>query len=106
MDMENFIKNLSPELQEKARQCGSIDELIALAGEEKVELPDEALAAIAGGSGDNSQRCKNKSRTRCPKCGSGSDKITLLSRKKEYGMVSLHLKCENCGEKWFYTEGI
>ena len=49
MNLEDYIKNLSPELQEKARACGSAEELLALAKEAKVPLPDEALAAIAGG---------------------------------------------------------
>ncbi len=31
MNLEDFIKNLPPELQEKARACGSASELLALA---------------------------------------------------------------------------
>ena len=49
MSFEDYIKDLSSDLQEKARACGSFDELLALAKENKVPLPDEALAAIAGG---------------------------------------------------------
>ena len=49
MNLEDYIKNLNPELQEKARACSSADELLALAKEAKVPLSDEALAAIAGG---------------------------------------------------------
>ena len=58
MDIESHIKDLSPELQEKARACGSVGELMALAKEAKVPLPDEALAAIAGGDDPEAGGCK------------------------------------------------
>ena len=68
MDIESHIKDLSPELQEKARACGSVGELMALAKEAKVPLPDEALAAIAGGDDPEAGGCKDP--IKCPKCGS------------------------------------
>ena len=43
------IKDLSPELKEKARSCHTAEELLELAREEGMELPDEDLDAIAGG---------------------------------------------------------
>ena len=48
----NF-EDLSPELQEKARECTSTDELVELAKAEGVELTDDALDSIAGGSNWN-----------------------------------------------------
>ena len=45
----NF-EDLAPELQEKARACTSVDELVALAEEEGIELTDEQLEALSGGS--------------------------------------------------------
>ena len=44
------IKDLTPELKEKAQNCKSVDEIIALAKEEGVDLSDEQLDAIAGGT--------------------------------------------------------
>ena len=88
MDIESYIKDLSPELQEKARACGSVKELIALAKDAKVPVPDEALAAIAGGDGTESGGCKPK--IQCPKCGSYNCTITL---EFEY-------TCLNCGYVW------
>ena len=41
--------DLSPELREKARACGSSEELFELAKEEGMEIPDEFLDGIAGG---------------------------------------------------------
>lgn len=43
------FKDLTPELQEKARACKSTEELIALAEQEGYELGDDELAAISGG---------------------------------------------------------
>ena len=48
-NIEEYIRELPPELQEKAKACKSADELLALAGEKKIPLPDEALEAVAGG---------------------------------------------------------
>ena len=51
INIEEYIKDLSPELQEQARSCSSIDELLKLAKENKIPLPDDALEAVAGGKG-------------------------------------------------------
>ena len=44
-------ENITPELMEKARACKSAEELTALAESEGIELSDEQLDAVAGGSG-------------------------------------------------------
>ncbi len=54
--MDNFDE-LTPEQMEKARACKSADELIALAKSEGVDLTDEQLDAIAGGTWYN---CMNE----------------------------------------------
>ena len=46
---EEYIKDLSPELQQKARQCKTKDELLQLAAENGLEIPEDALEAVAGG---------------------------------------------------------
>ena len=78
MDIESYIKDLSPELQEKARACGSVDELLALAKEEKVPVPDEALATIAGGDQPDPENCKPVA-IKCPKCGSTNTEASALA---------------------------
>lgn len=47
-DMEKYIKVLPPELQEEAKACKSIDELLKLADENAIELPKEAFMAASG----------------------------------------------------------
>lgn len=44
------FEDFAPELQEKARACTSTDELLELAKAEGVELTDEALDMVSGGS--------------------------------------------------------
>ena len=41
--------SLTDEQKEKAKACKNLDELMKLAGEEKIELPDEMLDAVSGG---------------------------------------------------------
>ncbi|MDO4851111.1 MAG: Nif11-like leader peptide family natural product precursor [Actinomycetota bacterium] len=95
MNIEDYIKNLDPELQEKARACSSVEELLALAKEAKVPLPDEALAAIAGGDGVDSDGCGYK--PKCPVCHSddvAADKSDLV------WLGIIHYSCRSCGHKW------
>ena len=49
MDIESYIKDLSPELQEKARACGSVEELLALAKKEGYKLSEAEIEAVSGG---------------------------------------------------------
>ncbi|MBO6141308.1 MAG: hypothetical protein J6O40_05875 [Ruminococcus sp.] len=46
---EKYIKDLSPELQEKARQCKTTEELNAFLAVNDLELPEEALEMVSGG---------------------------------------------------------
>ena len=95
MDIESYLKDLSPELQEKARACGSVGELLALAKDAKVPLPDEALAAIAGGDDVDSDGCGYK--PVCPKCH--SENVTA-NKKDLIWLGVIHYRCNNCGYKW------
>ena len=48
-ELEKYIGELSPEMQEKARECKDMKELNALLAENEVELSEDALKAVAGG---------------------------------------------------------
>ena len=91
MDIESYIKDLSPELQEKARACGSVEELLALAKEAKVPVPDEALEVIAGGVDVEAVGCGKK--RQCPNCGSQDTKFI-------HGKASLW-HCNSCGYDFY-----
>ena len=85
ISIEEYIKDLSPELQEKARACRTTDELIKLAEENKVPIPDKALEAIAGGGYKE-----------CPKGGEHEWKELYRSA------VKIVRQCIKCG----FTESI
>ena len=48
-NLEKYIRELSPEMQEKARACKDMQELNDLLAENDVELSEDALEAVAGG---------------------------------------------------------
>ena len=56
-NIEEYIKDLTPEQQEKARACKTKQELLQLAAEEDIEIPMEALESVAGGCGTSLKNC-------------------------------------------------
>ncbi len=92
-NVDDYIKDLSPELQDKARACRNMDELMDLAGEEGVELSDEALSKVAGGCGSSST-CNH----------SGQEGHVMNAEKAGAGGAMgetkwkiLSAKCDKCG---------
>ena len=111
------MKNLTPEMIEKAKAAKSAEELLELAkangfdmsaDEAKTcfaqlnpksgELDDDALDCVAGGCGDSDDSSGSigdtvriTSGTVCANCGS---KIGILSRRRGY----TYIKCNYCGE--------
>lgn len=47
--LEGMWDALSDEQKERARACTTMEELLAFAGEEKIELPDDLMDEVAGG---------------------------------------------------------
>ena len=102
VDIESYIKNLPPELQEKVRTCSSVEEVLALAKEAKLPLPDEALAAIAGGD----QEVGGCGDPACPKCGSSSLELFGKEKDPNYPWLYIyHYGCNNCGCLFNYENG-
>ncbi|MCR5582111.1 MAG: Nif11-like leader peptide family natural product precursor [Eggerthellaceae bacterium] len=58
------FKDLSPELQDKARKCKTPEEVLALAKEEGYELSDEELKAVSGAGISWSLWCSDQT---CPR---------------------------------------
>ena len=69
-ELEKYITELSPELQEKARRCKDKDELNEFLAKNDVELSEDALEAVAGG-GCTDPMLSQGDRTSysCPECG-------------------------------------
>lgn len=57
MALENIYDGLTEEQKAKAKACRTPEELVNLAKSEGVELTDEQLEGIAGGTGWNSRKC-------------------------------------------------
>ena len=47
--LKGIYGSLTDEQKKKAKECKTVEELMAFAGEEGLELPDEVLDAVAGG---------------------------------------------------------
>ena len=79
-ELEKYIGELSPEMQEKARQCKTMEELQTMLAENDVELSEDALQAVAGGCG---------TKPKCKKCGGEMKWKSLREFEGWY--------CPNCG---------
>lgn len=82
--IEEYIKDLSPEMQAKAKACTNMDELLKLADENDIELPREALAQVAGGCGK-----KEPEKPKCPNCRSENLSSVVVDGQTK-------TKCNNC----------
>ncbi|MBQ2069444.1 MAG: hypothetical protein II467_00775 [Bacilli bacterium] len=85
---KELLKGLTEEQIEKVRTCKTSDEILALAKKEGIELSDEQLQVVTGGSA-----CITTP-NECPKCGS-------RCINTDYGIgVGYLCKCEKCGHEW------
>ena len=96
---EELLKGLSEEQIARVKACKNIDEFMALAKEEGIELSEERLEAINGGGCFSSFKC--------PNCG-GKD-ITERQVGKQHAErlwqgvdenYTLY-RCKKCGHKWY-----
>lgn len=86
-----LLKGLNNEQISKAKKCKSPEELLALAKEEGVNLTDEQLEIVNGGSA-----CVTTP-TECPKCGSSNIET-------DYGIgIGYFCKCNKCNHEWKKT---
>ncbi len=87
---EELLKGLTEEQIAKIKACKSQEEILKLAKEEGIELTDEQLEAVSGGS------CSGYA---CYRCGSD------LSNRFEYGTGEHegwhHVRCNKCGATWW-----
>ena len=87
-ELEKYISELSPEMQEKARACKDMQELNALLAESDVELSEDALQAVAGGCSEKTPYCKD--------CGSENIGRSCGGSPPFYYNYSY---CKDCGSK-------
>ena len=104
---KEYLKNLSPELQEKARDINTQEELMEFLSDNDVELPEDALDAVSGGCGGGSESSnENPSATvfkgECPDCGGDliyDDIIDYVDGiRRNYGGLA---HCAKTGVKYY-----
>ena len=90
---KELLKGLTPEQVEKASQCKSQEELLALAKKEGVDLNEEQLDAISGGA------CVGPSYrdAKCPHCFA---KVFAEYVETTPGDGRYHFVCPQCGYDW------
>ena len=90
------FRDLRPDLQEKARECQTPEEIAELAREEGVELSDEEIDRISGGWGDSED-----SGMRCPECGSANVTGKAVRAGDSNWEELTCLDCGHCWTQWF-----
>ncbi|MBO4915304.1 MAG: hypothetical protein J5449_08875 [Oscillospiraceae bacterium] len=103
--LEAMWESLSDEQKARAKQCRSMDELTALAGEIGVELPNEILDAVAGGI----PLVGYVSNGYCPYCkgyhGMPDPDMVTITPKGQGGQLYVKAyKCSNKHKPFFYFE--
>jgi hypothetical protein len=89
---EELLKGLSEEQIAKVKACKSQEEMLALARQEGVELTDEQLEAVSGGTCDNSLLV-------CSQCR--YDLITMIERGTGKHEGYKLVECQRCHHRWW-----
>ena len=99
-EIEKYIGELSPEMQEKARACKDMQELNDLLAENDVELSEEALQAVSGGCSQSSSNYDQGDlvpRAKCPECKGQLYYWDMeYDRSKGGSLMRLYCKNPNC----------
>ena len=94
-NFEKYIEGLSHEMQEKARQCKTKEELNAFIAENDLELPEEALEMVAGGCG------------KCSHTNAPVETVSFWSKNITFEGLKLSeiekSKCTKCGGNIAYA---
>ena len=96
-NLEKYIGELSPEMQEKARECKDMQELNALLAENDVELSEDALQAVAGGCSQSSSKYNQGdaiSGAKCPRCKGQLYYWDMCHNEKGYECI-MRMYCNN-----------
>ena len=96
MRKEELLEGLSPEQLEKASNCKSAAELLALAKEEGVELTNAQLEAVNGGA--CGEPFKDHKEATCPQCNAMTNGVFIETTP---GDGKYHFVCLSCGYEWF-----
>ena len=91
---QELLQGLTEEQIQKVKACKSQEEMLKLAKEEGIELTDEQLKAVSGGSCFSPERC--------PRCQS-DQVVTEIWDRIDNGVYKgkwQNKKCKSCGYTW------
>ena len=91
---KELLKGLSEEQIKKVEACKSSEEILALAKAEGVQLSDEQLEAVSGGSCSRTNKC--------PECGSKN--IKQIGKNVNGDLSAKNYKCRDCGREYPYLK--
>ena len=94
-DLEKLSMDFTPEMQEKVRQCKTMEELYAFFAENDVELSEDVLAAVSGG-------CFTTRGLKCTICGGNPMKYIRSEACYDGFVMAMFYQCPNCG-RMHYT---
>ena len=93
-DLKKYSIDLSPELQEKARQCKTMEELQKFFAENDIELPEEVLDAVSGG-------CGTTRGLKCTICGGNPMQYIRSEPCYEGFVMAMFYQCPSCKRMHF-----
>ena len=95
-----LLSGLSPELQEKAKDIKTREELTAFLSENDIELPEDALGAVSGGCVGDDEIYPNA----CPDCGGDLEYVRSVPT---YDYQIRHIaRCLKTGAQYICEYGI
>ena len=100
-----FLKDLPPELQEKAKDIKTQEELNEFLSENDIELPEDALEAVSGGcSVENEYEPGEIFPNACPDCGGDLEYVRSVPT---YDYQIRHIaRCLKTGAQYICEYGI
>ena len=97
-----YLKDLPPELQEKAKNIKTREELTAFLSDNDIELPEDALEAVSGGCGE--PEGKQIYPNACPDCGGDLEYVRSVPT---YDYQIRHIaRCLKTGAQYICEYGI
>ena len=90
---EELLKGLTEEQIAKVKACKNQEEILKLAKEEDIELTDEQLEAVSGGT------CDDDTRLVCSKCR--YDLITMIKHGTGEHEGWKLVECNRCHHRWW-----
>ena len=99
-----YLKDLPPELQEKAKDIKTNEELMEFLSDNDIELPEDALAAVAGGDGCEAHQSYEKGYVfpgECPDCGGD---LVYFDNRNGTGGYQTTARCPKSKIMYYFTD--